>query len=31
VSLLDAPHTGVEIGEQIKGVIPQDTLAFFLW
>jgi len=31
VQFLDAPHAGVEIGEQIEGVIPQDALAFFLW
>ena len=31
VSLLDAPHAGVEVGEQFEGVIPEDTVALLLW
>jgi hypothetical protein len=30
VSLLDAPHAGVEVGEQFESVVPQDTVALLL-
>ena len=30
VSLLDAPHAGVEVGEQFESVVPEDTVPLFL-
>jgi len=29
--LLNAPQAGVQVGEQIEGVVPEDSVTLFLW